>query len=223
MCWVGEDAGVAVGIGVRAGVAIGVIVGVALGVAVGIGVGVGVGPQALRQGVPLGVGVAVDMGVALGLGVGVGLVAIGVIVGVAVGIGVGVGVTVGAGVGVGPQPLRQGVPLAIGDIAVDIPPERPWARAAVDSLALGPSAGFIRVVSHEARVKASNANTTLETSKGNFNRQSEYIILEQLSQRGAYNEAGFVHVASYASFLRECSSSLIYLSSDWVLSAAIRS
>ncbi|HEV3392835.1 MAG TPA: hypothetical protein VG103_04925 [Chthoniobacterales bacterium] len=180
-CWLGEDAGVAVGIGVRAGVAIGVIVGVALGVAVGIGVGVGVGPQALRQGVPLGVGVAVDMGVALGLGVGVGvgLVAIGVIVGVAVGIGVGVGVTVGAGVGVGPQPLRQGVPLAIGDVAVDIPPERPWARAAVDSLALGPSAGFIRVVSHEARVKASNANTTLETSKGNFNRQSEYIILEQ--------------------------------------------
>ena len=175
MCLVGEDAGVAVGIGV--------IVGVALGVAVGIGVGVGVGPQALRQGVPLGVGVAVDMGVALGLGVGVGvgvgLVAIGVIVGVAVGIGVGVGVTVGAGVGVGPQPLRQGVPLAIGDVAVDIPPERPWARAAVDSLALGPSAGFIRVVSHEARVKASNANTTLETSKGNFNRQSEYIILEQ--------------------------------------------
>ena len=217
----------AVGIGVRAGVAIGVIVGVAVGIGVGVGVtvgaGVGVGPQALRQGVPLGVGVAVDMGVALGLGVGVGLVAIGVIVGVAVGIGVGVGVTVGAGVGVGPQPLRQGVPLAIGDIAVDIPPERPWARAAVDSLALGPSAGFIRVVSHEARVKASNANTTLETSKGNFNRQSEYIILEQLSQRGAYNEAGFVHVASYASFLRECSSSLIYLSSDWVLSAAIRS
>jgi len=56
--------------------------------------------------------------------------------------------------------------------------ERDRRKDEVDSAALGPSAGFIRVVWQEAaRFKATNANVTFENSEGSFDRQSERIAL----------------------------------------------
>ena len=44
---------------------------------------------------------------------------------------------------------------------------RPLAKATTDPAALGPSAGFMRVVWHETiRFKATNANATLANSNG---------------------------------------------------------
>jgi hypothetical protein len=45
------------------------------------------------------------------------------------------------------------------------------------------------------------------------------LLWSKISQNGVQNEAGFVHAASYANFLRECSSSLIQLSLARVLPA----